>query len=106
MYIELGNIEQYITSIDSLGQKIALSIYLALRVITYITQIIFIQNRHEKQPLKARGRHILFLLIFGTSLVEFIFIFRIVYGRRIFSCFVYTFIQFLSIHSKFLKLKK
>jgi hypothetical protein len=103
MYIELGVIEQFITSTDSLGQKITLGIYLSVRILTYIIQIALIQSRHEKQPLKARGRHILFLLIFGTSFIEFIFMFRIVYGRRIFSCFVYTFSQFISIHSKYLK---
>jgi hypothetical protein len=99
MYIELGVIEQFITSTDSLGQKITLGIYLSVRILTYIIQIALIQSRHEKQPLKARGRHILFLLIFGTSFIEFIFMFRIVYiieffffkkNKKFIQIYVYT----------------
>jgi hypothetical protein len=101
MYIELGFLELSLSNItDSIEQRIVLSIYSFLRIILYMTQIVLIQNRYKMQPLKARGRHILLLLILGTSLTEFILMFRIIYGREVFSCIIYTFLQFISIHSK------
>jgi glucan phosphoethanolaminetransferase (alkaline phosphatase superfamily) len=101
-FIELGTFEsQFSVTNDTLGMKISLWVYLALTIIIFFCQIILISNRSDLQPLKARGTHILYLLIIGQLSLILITNVRIASGRFNFSCLLYTFIQYISGHSIF-----
>jgi hypothetical protein len=104
MYINIDSVELFLDKnvIDTLGMKISLWFAVGFFFIINIIQVFFILLRIDKQPLKGKGIHILFLFLFGQTACYYILNIRISTDRLSFSCIIYTLIQFTGIHSKIL----
>jgi hypothetical protein len=101
-YIELNEFEYFLTpEYDTFGMKISIWTVVSILIVNFITQTILLIIRKEIQPLKARGTHILFLLLFGQVITILISNVRIAAGREKFPCYIYAYFQFVSVHCKF-----